>query len=140
MLWYAVFELIFIVLVFLFFGLPAVAFVVGAGIVGFLLLETVNYIEHYGLLRKKLPSGRYERVREIHSWNSNHIIGRIVLYELTRHSDHHYKSSKKYQLLDCHEESPQMPYGYPTSMVMSFLPPLWFKVMNPRIPSYMKEA
>lgn len=140
MLWYTVFEIIFLVLVFLFFGLPAVGFVIGAGVVGFLLLETVNYIEHYGLLRKKLPSGRYERVREIHSWNSNHIIGRIVLYELTRHSDHHYKSSKKYQLLDCHEESPQMPYGYPTSMVMSFLPPLWFKVMNPRIPSYMKEA
>ena len=140
MLWYSVFEIVFLVLIYFSFGLPAVGFVLGAGVVGFLLLETVNYIEHYGLLRKKLPSGRYERVREIHSWNSNHIIGRIVLYELTRHSDHHYKSSKKYQLLDCHEESPQMPFGYPTSMVMSFLPPLWFKVMNPRIPDDMKEA
>ncbi len=140
MFWYLVLEACFLIAVYLLFGLAAVWFVLGAGVVGFLLLETVNYIEHYGLLRKKMPSGRYERVREIHSWNSNHIIGRIVLYELTRHSDHHYKSSKKYQLLDCHEESPQMPFGYPTSMVMSFIPPLWFRIMNPRIPEYMKEA
>ncbi len=108
-----------------------------AAIVGFTLLETVNYIEHYGLLRLKTESGRYERVKEIHSWNSNHVIGRIVLYELTRHSDHHYKSSKKYQILDCHEESPQMPFGYPTSMVMSLFPPLWFKMMNKRVPKEM---
>jgi len=140
MFWYTVLEIAFLITTYFLFGVPAVGFVLGAGVVGFLLLETVNYIEHYGLLRKKLPSGRYERVREIHSWNSNHIIGRIVLYELTRHSDHHYKSSKKYQLLECHEESPQMPFGYPTSMVMSFIPPLWFRVMNPRIPEYMKEA
>ena len=140
MLWYLVLEAAYLFVLFYFFGSQVVPFVIGAGIVGFLLLETVNYIEHYGLLRKKLPSGRYERVREVHSWNSNHIIGRIVLYELTRHSDHHYKSSKKYQLLDCHEDSPQMPYGYPTSMVMSFFPPLWFKTMNPRIPESMKEA
>ncbi len=90
----------------MFFGITGVVFAIGAAIVGFLLLETVNYIEHYGLSRKKLDSGRYERVREVHSWNSNHVIGRIVLYELTRHSDHHYKSSKKYQLLDYHDISP----------------------------------
>ena len=106
-------------------------------ITGFLLLETVNYIEHYGLLRKKKESGRYERVMEIHSWNSNHVIGRIMLYELTRHSDHHYKTSKKYQVLACHDDSPQMPYGYPTSMVLSLIPPLWFKIMNKRIPKQM---
>ena len=100
----------------------------------------MNYIEHYGLLRSKLPSGRYERVREIHSWNSNHIIGRIILYELTRHSDHHFKSSKKYQVLDYHEQSPEMPYGYPTSMVIALLPPLWFRIMNKRVPREMKPV
>lgn len=140
MFWFLILEAAYVLVLYLFFGAQVIPFVLGAGVVGFLLLETVNYIEHYGLLRTKLPSGRYERVREIHSWNSNHIIGRIVLYELTRHSDHHYKSSKKYQLLDCHEQSPQMPFGYPTSMVMSFFPPLWFKTMNPRIPDFMKEA
>jgi len=138
MLWYTIIQLLYLSTIGVFLGLPAVLFAISAAIVGFLLLETVNYIEHYGLLRKKLPSGRYERVSEIHSWNSNHVMGRIVLYELTRHSDHHYKSSKKYQLLDYHDISPQMPFGYPTSMVLSFIPPLWFAIMNPRIPEFMK--
>ena len=139
MLWYQLIGLTYLIAVFVLFDIKGLLFAISSGIVGILLLETVNYIEHYGLLRNKLPSGRYERVREIHSWNSNHVMGRIILYELTRHSDHHYKSSKKYQLLDYHDISPQMPFGYPTSMVMSFIPPLWFRVMNPRIPTEMKE-
>ncbi|TYA52197.1 alkane 1-monooxygenase [Formosa maritima] len=137
MLWFCVFQLSYLLIVFAFFGSIGFLFVLTTGIIGFIMLETVNYIEHYGLLRLKLPSGRYERVREIHSWNSNHAIGRIVLYELTRHSDHHYKSSKKYQLLDSYEDSPQMPYGYPTSMIISLFPPLWFKIMNKRVPREM---
>ena len=137
MFWYLAIEAIYLFLIYLFFGSFGLLFAVLVAIVGFTLLETVNYIEHYGLLRLKMKSGRYERVKEIHSWNSNHVIGRIVLYELTRHSDHHFKSSKKYQILDCHEESPQMPFGYPTSMVISLIPPLWFKLMNKRIPPEM---
>lgn len=137
MFWFTVLQLIYLAIIFYLFGILVFFFALLSAIVSFLLLETINYIEHYGLQRKKLASGRYERVREIHSWNSNHVIGRIVLYELTRHSDHHYKASKKYQLLDCHEKSPQMPYGYPTSMVLALLPSLWFKVMNKRIPSEM---
>jgi alkane 1-monooxygenase len=140
MLWYIIFQLLYLILVYLFFDFTGVLFAIFSAVTGFLLLETVNYIEHYGLLRSKTGSGRYERVKEIHSWNSNHVIGRIVLYELTRHSDHHYKSSKKYQILDCHEESPQMPYGYPTSMVLSLIPPLWFKIMNKRVPKEMIYA
>jgi len=140
MLWYMIFQLLYLATVYVLFGLNGLFFAFGAGVVGFLLLETVNYIEHYGLLRLKLPSGRYERVQEIHSWNSNHVLGRIVLYELTRHSDHHYISSKKYQLLDYHNSSPQMPYGYPTSMVLSLFPPLWFNIMNPLIPATMKPT
>lgn len=140
MFWYIVLQVIYLMVVFYFFGSLGLLFVVGASITGFLLLETVNYIEHYGLLRLKKPSGRYERVKEIHSWNSNHVVGRIILYELTRHSDHHYKSSKKYQVLECHEESPQMPFGYPTSMVLALIPPLWFAVMNKRVPQEMISA
>lgn len=88
-------------------------------------------------MRLKTEYGRYERVSEIHSWNSNHVVGRIVLYELTRHSDHHYKSSKKYQLLECYVKSPELPFGYPTSMVIAFFPPLWFGIMNKRVPKEM---
>lgn len=137
MFWYIFIQLGYLFVVYFFFGFHGLLFSIAFAIVGMLLLETVNYIEHYGLLRKKTNSGRYERVREIHSWNSNHVIGRIVLYELTRHSDHHYKSSKKYQVLECHEKSPQMPFGYPTSMVLSLFPVIWFKIMNKRIPKQM---
>ncbi len=137
MLWYSILQMGYLVLIGSVLGATALHFAFFAGIVGFILLETVNYIEHYGLLRLRTKSGRYERVKEMHSWNSNHIIGRIVLYELTRHSDHHYKSSKKYQILDCHDESPQMPFGYPTSMVLAMVPPLWFKIMNKRVPREM---
>ena len=137
MLWYVVFQISYLLLIFLVFSTIGLVVAFSAAVVGFLLLETVNYIEHYGLIRLKTKSGRYERVKEMHSWNSNHVIGRIVLYELTRHSDHHFKSSKKYQVLDCHDESPQMPYGYPTSMVLSMIPPLWFKIMNKRVPKEM---
>ncbi len=140
MLWYALFQIAYLGVVFLFFGPLGLLLAFAAGVMGFLLLETINYIEHYGLLRLKTRSGRYERVREVHSWNSNHVLGRVVLYELTRHSDHHYKSNKKYQVLEYHDISPQMPFGYPTSMVISLIPPLWFWVMNKRIPKEMVAA
>ncbi len=138
MFWFTIIQISYLLLIYLLFGFNGFLFVLFAGIVGFLLLETINYIEHYGLKRNQLASGRYERVTEKHSWNSNHVLGRIILYELTRHSDHHFKSQKKYQILEYHDVSPQMPYGYPTSMVLSFFPPLWFAVMNKRIPVNMK--
>lgn len=140
MFWFLVLQSLYLILIFLVFGKVVLLFAILSAITGVLLLETVNYIEHYGLLRKKKESGRYERVKEIHSWNSNHVIGRIMLYELTRHSDHHFKSSKKYQILECHEESPQLPFGYPTSMVLALLPPLWFSIMNKRVPREMISA
>ena len=109
-----------------------IPFAFAAGI-GILLLETVNYIEHYGLRRRLLPNGKYERVQPWHSWNSDYPLGRIILFELTRHSDHHYKTSKKYQVLEHLDESPQLPTGYPGMMLLSLVPPVWFKVVNPLI-------
>lgn len=137
MFWFVFLQIGYLIGVYFFFGKIGLLFAFSSAIIGILLLESVNYIEHYGLLRLKTTSGRYERVKEMHSWNSNHVIGRIVLYELTRHSDHHYKTAKKYQILDCHDESPQMPYGYPTSVVLAMIPPLWFRIMNKRIPKEM---
>jgi len=92
-------------------------------------------VEHYGLLRKKLPNGKYEKVEVHHSWNSDHILGRIMLFELTRHSDHHFKATRKYQVLRSFKESPQLPFGYPGSMLISTIPPVWFKLMNKRVES-----
>ncbi|WP_299213870.1 alkane 1-monooxygenase [uncultured Dokdonia sp.] len=140
MLWYTIIQATYLYAGYYFFGSLGFQILLFSGISGFLLLETINYIEHYGLLRKKRESGRYERVREVHSWNSNHVFGRIMLFELTRHSDHHYRANKKYQLLDYHESSPQLPYGYPTSMVLSLFPPLWFKIMNKRVPEDQKPV
>ena len=137
MFYYIILQLLYLLGLFNLFGLSAVFYGVTIAVISFLFLETINYIEHYGLKRNRLPSGRYERVEKFHSWNSNHIVGRIVLYELTRHSDHHYKSSKKYQILENINESPQLPFGYPTSMLLSFFPPLWFYVMNKRVPKDM---
>ncbi|WP_323787461.1 alkane 1-monooxygenase [Psychroserpens sp.] len=137
MFWFILLQISYLLIILFVFGKIGLLFAISSAIVGVLLLESVNYIEHYGLMRLKTKSGRYERVKEMHSWNSNHVIGRIVLYELTRHSDHHFKSSKKYQILDCHDESPQMPFGYPTSMVLAMIPPLWFSIMNKRVPKEM---
>jgi alkane 1-monooxygenase len=108
-------------------------FALATAIIGALLLETVNYIEHYGLRRQQLPSGLYEPVSPRHSWNSDHELGRIFLYELTRHSDHHYKATRKYQILRHFDESPQLPLGYPGSMLTALIPPLWFHLMHPNL-------
>jgi len=133
MIQFQLIQLAYLAIIFYFFGGVAVLFAIAAATVGFLLLETINYIEHYGLVRTKLDNGRYERVDMRHSWNSNHELGRIMLYELTRHSDHHFKANRKYQVLRHHDESPQLPLGYPGSMLMSFIPPLWFAVMNKKL-------
>ena len=136
MIRFQVIQLLYFVTIGLVFGWIAALFAVVIGIMGFLLLETINYVEHYGLRRKKLASGRYEKVQPHHSWNSNHAVGRIMLYELTRHSDHHFKANRKYQILRHFDESPQMPYGYPAAMLMSWFPPLWFKVMDKEVAKY----
>ena len=105
----------------------------GQAIIGFCLLETVNYIEHYGLRRQKLPSGRYERVRPAHSWNSSTVIANVLLFHLQRHSDHHANPLRKYQVLRHVEEAPQLPSGYSAMLLLAVFPPLWRRVMDARV-------
>ena len=136
MLIYQLIQVTTLVLITVFFGWKVMLAFIAAATFGFLLLETVNYIEHYGLRRKKIDGEYYEKVMPIHSWNSDHPIGRLMLFELTRHSDHHYIASRKYQVLRHFNQSPQMPTGYPGMMVLSLFPPLWFKVMHPHIDKY----
>lgn len=120
------------------FGLTVMFYFLCAAFIGALLLETVEYIEHYGLARKKVSAFRYENTNPKHSWNSNHVIGRLFLFELSRHSDHHFKAYKKYPTLENHEESPQMPTGYPGMMIIAAIPPLWFAIMNPKVKAMQK--
>ncbi len=133
MIQFLLIQLAYIIIISYFFNLIITVYLVFAGLAGIILLETINYIEHYGLLRNKNKNGKYERVENFHSWNSNHQVGRILLYELTRHSDHHYKAYKKYQTLLHYDESPQLPYGYPTSILIALFPKLWFSIMNPLV-------
>jgi alkane 1-monooxygenase len=126
-------QLTFVALIFFGFGLSVTVYFLLAAFMGILLLETVNYIEHYGLQRNQTAPGKYERAMPHHSWNSDHVLGRLMLFELSRHSDHHYLASRKYQILQHHENTPQLPTGYPGSMLLSLVPPLWFYVMNRRI-------
>jgi alkane 1-monooxygenase len=127
------FQAAFVALVYLFFGGWITLYFLCAAFMGILLLETVNYIEHYGLQRKSTSENSFERTMPQHSWNSNHAIGRILLFELSRHSDHHYLASRKYQVLKHHVNTPQLPTGYPGSMLLALLPPLWCRIMNKRI-------
>ena len=132
-LWSHVAHLALLAIVFSVSGGSGLLTYIFTALVGILTLESVNYIEHYGLVRKKLASGRYEPMTEAHSWNSNHEIGRIVLFELVRHADHHYQTTRKYLALRHLDESPQLPFGYPMSIMIAFVPPLWFWLMNPRV-------
>jgi alkane 1-monooxygenase len=134
---FSTYQFLWLAVVYSLFGLKALVGATAVALVGVLLLETVNYLEHYGLRRLRLPGGQYEPVSPRHSWNSNHEVGRILLYELTRHSDHHYKSTRKYQVLRHLDESPQLPFGYPTAVLICLVPPLWFAIMHKRLTHHL---
>jgi alkane 1-monooxygenase len=116
-------------------GWFGVALFVLQAFVAFTLLEIVNYVEHYGLTRQLLENGRYERVGPHHSWNASHRVTNYLLINLQRHSDHHYHPGRRFPLLQHYDEAeaPQLPFGYPTMLSIALLPPLWFRVMNPRV-------
>lgn len=130
MMLFQLIQLAFVFLIWFVFGWEVMLLFIISAFLGGLLLETVNYIEHYGLTRKKTSEHSYERVQPHHSWNSNHVIGRLMLFELSRHSDHHYMASRKYQILRNMEGAPQMPTGYPGMILLSLIPPVWFRIMH----------
>lgn len=115
------------------FGWAALLFLLIQAALGASLLEVINYIEHYGLLRQKDESGRYERCQPKHSWNSNHVVTNLLLYQLQRHSDHHANPNRAYQALRHFPESPQLPSGYASMMILAYLTPLWYRVMDPKV-------
>jgi alkane 1-monooxygenase len=115
------------------FGLAVLPYLVAQAIWGFSLLETVNYLEHYGLLRQRREDGRYERTRPEHSWNSNNIAGNVMLYHLQRHSDHHANPTRRYQALRDVDEAPQLPTGYAGMMILAMVPAVWRFVMDRRL-------
>ena len=114
-------------------GWPALIFLVLQGVYAASMLEVVNYVEHYGLLRQKDQHGEYVRCAPEHSWNSNHIVGNILLYHLQRHSDHHAHPTRRYQALRHFGEAPQLPGGYASMITLAYFSPLWFALMDRRV-------
>ena len=118
------------------FGLELLPFLIVQAVIGFSLLEIVNYLEHYGLLRGRREDGRYERTRPEHSWNSNSVASNVLLYHLQRHSDHHANPTRRYQSLRHFDEAPELPTGYAGMILLATVPPLWRRVMDPRVAAH----
>lgn len=135
---YGALQLFWLVLAVSLGGLTGLLIFLGQAFVAVFQLELINYIEHYGLTRKHLGEGRYEPTRPHHSWNDNHTFTRGFLINLTRHSDHHAKPSRRFPLLQSYDETdaPMMPYGYTAMTGMALIPPLWQKVMHPRLKAW----
>ncbi|MBA3300326.1 MAG: alkane 1-monooxygenase [Thermoleophilaceae bacterium] len=115
------------------FGVEVLPWLLVQAVVGFSLLEVVNYLEHYGLLRQKREDGRYERCAPEHSWNSDNVASNVFLYHLQRHSDHHANPVRRYQALRHYDGLPELPSGYATMIVLAYITPLWRRVMDPKV-------
>ena len=152
MLWFAVLPVLFAALLtagFSFWAGRVVwivpVFFFGQSLIAILLLESVNYIEHYGIVRREVSGMpdqpvRYERVNPLHSWNASQLVSNLVLFQLQRHSDHHVYAARPYQVLRHFDEAPQLPFGYSLMILISYVPPLWFALMNPRLERWQARA
>jgi alkane 1-monooxygenase len=121
------------------YGWSGMLFLACQSAVAFLLIETINYIEHYGLVRREVAPGQYERVMPWHSWDSTHRVSNWILINLARHADHHVAASKRYQVLYALDAAPQLPTGYGAMFVLALAPPLWRRVMDPRVERWRKR-
>ena len=132
MVHYFVLEFLFLVVAYLVAGMNGLVFIIFHSFVSIILLELVNYIQHYGLERKK-ENGRYERFTDLHSWNSRHISANWSTFNLGLHAEHHQSASKPYPLLSQEEKAIEMPANYSVMLIMALIPPLWFFIMDRKI-------
>jgi alkane 1-monooxygenase len=146
MIWYLLITLGFIGFLFVggsyirgAFAWDVIVFFLLQSIIAFSLLELTNYIEHYGLKRKEIAPGKYEKVLPIHSWNQNYLVSNAFLFQLQRHSDHHANASRRYQVLRHFDEAPQLPYGYELMILVALVPSLWFRMIDPILENWEKK-
>ena len=121
------------------FGWLGVTFFAVQSVVGFSILELINYVEHYGLTRREIVPGRYERVTHRHAWNSNHRISNWLLFNVGRHSDHHHQAGRCYPALRHADDAPQLPASYFAMFALALLPPLWRHVMDPQVVAWRRK-
>jgi len=136
MIWYTLSYPAFLGIIYAMFGFAGMMASAGVAFMAVILLETINYTEHYGLERKEIAPGEYEKVSIEHSWNAPHRISNYLLFKIQRHSDHHENAYKPYQTLTTYDKSPLLPGGYSFCMMMAFYPYFWFKIINPLAISY----
>ena len=129
-------SIFFVLFVYRAFGFKAMLFQLTVALGSICYLEITNYIEHYGLQRKRLPDGTYEKVTIRHSWNAPHRMSNYLVFKLQRHSDHHENSLKSYQTLCTYEDSPQLPHGYMVCTHLALFPKAWFAIMDPLVDEY----
>jgi alkane 1-monooxygenase len=122
------------------FGLTGVIYFAVQGAVAVFMLEVINYLEHYGLQRRLISPGRYEAIDQRHSWNSSHRLSNLFLFNLARHTDHHWHAGRRYQALQHIEGAPQLPAGYGTMFLLALVPTLWFRVMDRRLQRLENQA
>lgn len=132
MIRYGLAEITLVVIFGIFLSIQAALYFIAQALIAITLLEAVNYIEHYGLLRKEI-NGKYEPVHFTHSWNSSNYLTNCFLFNLQRHSDHHFEPGRRYPLLRHFDESPQLPTGYAGMILAAVVPPLWRSIMDKRI-------
>ncbi|GAA3857330.1 alkane 1-monooxygenase [Celeribacter arenosi] len=134
-------QIMMLILAVLVGGLPGLGLFVWQAVVAIWQLELTNYVEHYGLTRRHIGNGKYEHVKPHHSWNATHKASNWLLINLQRHSDHHIKPDRRYPLLQNHEEdaAPQLPFGYAMMGFAALVPPLWRRMMNPRVKAWRAQ-
>jgi alkane 1-monooxygenase len=120
-------------------GWIGAVYFVGQSIVAILELEAINYIEHYGLRRREIAPGRYEPTDSRHSWNDSRRLTNWALFNLGRHTDHHNAAGRRYQILRHVDAAPQLPLGYAAMLLVAFVPPLWRRIMDPRVDAAMGD-
>jgi len=146
MIWYIVITISFISLLFAGGSLlrgelawDVIIFFLLQSVIAFSLLELTNYIEHYGLKRKEIAPGKYEKVLPVHSWNQNYLVSNAFLFQLQRHSDHHANAGRRYQVLRNFVEAPQLPYGYELMILIALVPSLWFRMIDPILETWEQK-
>lgn len=115
------------------FGASAVLLFVAASLGAILELEVINYVEHYGLLRERGADGRYRPVTAADSWNVDTAVVNAFLFNLQRHSDHHLHGGRDHLQLESLAHAPRLPAGYGAMVLLALVPPLWRRVMHPRL-------
>ncbi|UXI69760.1 alkane 1-monooxygenase [Tahibacter amnicola] len=137
--WYAL-SLLFAGAAFVFYGVAGLAGFLVQGAIAGVTLEIINYVEHYGLERRQVCPGQYERVDHRHSWNSSYRLTNWLLFQLQRHSDHHAHARRRYHRLRHHPDSPQLPAGYATMFLLALVPPLWRRTIDPRVHAWRARS